>query len=123
MILEINNKYCFLGKIENINKGDSWANITVILEDGNKQNIKMEPTIIDNYEMNLVYYFETICKEREGKPYLWLISSKTLYEYVISECSKHVSNVAQGVFGAHMDVSLINHGPFTILLDSDEICR
>ena len=74
MILEINNKYCFLGKIENINKGDSWANITVILEDGNKQNIKMEPTIIDNYEMNLVYYFETICKEREGKPYLWLIS-------------------------------------------------
>ena len=81
MILEINNIYCFLGKIENINKGDSWANITVILEDGNKQNIKMEPTIIDNYEMNLVYYFETICKEREGKPYLWLISSKTLYEY------------------------------------------
>lgn len=49
--------------------------------------------------------------------------AKALYEHVIAECSKHVSNVAQGVFGAHMDVSLVNHGPFTILLDSDEICR
>lgn len=81
MILEINNNYCFLGKIENINKGDTWANVTVILEDGNKQNIKMDPIIIDNYELNLVYYFETTSREREGKPYLWLISSKTIYEY------------------------------------------
>lgn len=81
MNLELNNNYSFLGKIENINKGDNWANVTVILEDGSKQNIKMDPTIIDNYELNLVYYLETTCKEREGKLYLWLIFSKTIYEY------------------------------------------
>ncbi|MDR0361156.1 MAG: D-tyrosyl-tRNA(Tyr) deacylase [Planctomycetota bacterium] len=29
--------------------------------------------------------------------------------------------VGRGVFGAHMDVSLVNDGPVTILLDTDEL--
>lgn len=41
-----------------------------------------------------------------------------LYEYIISECRKQVENVQTGKFGADMQVSLINDGPFTILLDS-----
>ena len=44
-----------------------------------------------------------------------------LYEYIIAECSKSIPNVQSGVFGAHMDVSLVNDGPFTIVLDSAEI--
>ena len=46
-----------------------------------------------------------------------------LYEYVISKCKEQISNVEHGEFGAHMEVSLINDGPFTIVLDSDEIIR
>lgn len=45
-----------------------------------------------------------------------------LYEYIINECRKSVSVVEHGSFGADMKVSLINDGPFTIILDSDEIC-
>ena len=45
-----------------------------------------------------------------------------LYEYIIAECGKSIDNVQKGVFGAHMDVSLVNDGPFTIVLDSAEIC-
>ena len=45
-----------------------------------------------------------------------------LYEYIISEASKQVPVVEHGIFGADMKVSLLNDGPFTILLDSDEIC-
>ncbi len=45
-----------------------------------------------------------------------------LYEYIISECSKHIPIVEHGSFGADMKISLINDGPFTIILDSDEIC-
>lgn len=44
-----------------------------------------------------------------------------LYEYIISECKKHVPIVEHGSFGADMKISLINDGPFTIILDSDEI--
>ena len=44
-----------------------------------------------------------------------------MYEYIISECKKSVPNVQTGSFGADMKVSLLNDGPFTIILDSDEI--
>ena len=46
-----------------------------------------------------------------------------LYEYFIAKCQEEISNVAHGQFGAHMEVSLVNHGPFTIVLDSDEILK
>lgn len=45
-----------------------------------------------------------------------------MYEYIIAECKKQVPIVEHGSFGADMKVSLINDGPFTIILDSDEIC-
>lgn len=42
-----------------------------------------------------------------------------LYEYIIAECKKQISKVEKGIFGADMKVSLLNDGPFTIVLDSD----
>ena len=44
-----------------------------------------------------------------------------LYEYVIRECKKTVPEVQTGRFGAEMEVSLVNDGPFTILLDSEKL--
>lgn len=52
-----------------------------------------------------------------GKPDM----ANNLYEYIIAECKNKISNVQHGIFGADMKVSLINDGPFTIILDSDEI--
>lgn len=44
-----------------------------------------------------------------------------LYQYVIEQCKKEIERVEEGIFGADMKVSLVNDGPFTILLDSDEL--
>ena len=46
-----------------------------------------------------------------------------LYQYIISECRKEIDVVEEGSFGADMKVSLLNDGPFTVLLDSAEICH
>ena len=46
-----------------------------------------------------------------------------LYEYILKKCREEIPYVAHGVFGAHMIVSLENNGPFTIVLDSDEIIK
>ncbi len=46
-----------------------------------------------------------------------------LYEYVISKCKETIANVQTGSFGADMQVELENNGPFTIILDSDDICK
>ena len=46
-----------------------------------------------------------------------------IYEYIIKKCAEEIPHVAQGSFGSHMSVSLTNDGPFTIVLDSDQICK
>lgn len=43
--------------------------------------------------------------------------AKELYEYLIERAKEQVSVVEQGIFGADMKVSLVNDGPFTIILD------
>lgn len=48
--------------------------------------------------------------------------AKALYEYIIALCESKVPVVQHGVFGADMKIHLLNDGPFTIILDSDEIC-
>ncbi len=40
-----------------------------------------------------------------------------LYEYFCNECNK-VIHVEKGVFQAHMDVTLLNSGPVTIIIES-----
>jgi D-tyrosyl-tRNA(Tyr) deacylase len=52
-----------------------------------------------------------------GKPE----QAKALYEYIIEKCRQEIPTTAHGRFGADMKVSLINDGPFTIVLDSDEL--
>ena len=47
--------------------------------------------------------------------------AEELYEYLLAECSKTIPNTAGGEFGADMKVSLINNGPFTIVLDSADL--
>ena len=47
--------------------------------------------------------------------------AESLYQYIIEECKKKVPIVETGSFGAEMYVSLVNHGPFTILLDSETL--
>ncbi len=47
--------------------------------------------------------------------------AQELYEYVISRCREQVPVVEKGVFGADMKVTLTNDGPFTIILDSEDL--
>lgn len=44
-----------------------------------------------------------------------------MYEYILEKCAQSVPVVERGVFGAHMEVALTNDGPFTIILDSDDL--
>lgn len=54
---------------------------------------------------------------KAGNPNL----ANDIYQYIITKAAESISNVQTGEFGANMKVSLLNDGPFTILLDSDEL--
>ncbi|MEG0217104.1 MAG: D-aminoacyl-tRNA deacylase [Raoultibacter sp.] len=47
--------------------------------------------------------------------------ANTLYEYFVTLARKDVAHVATGTFGALMDVTLSNNGPFTLWLDTDAL--
>lgn len=44
-----------------------------------------------------------------------------LYELFLAQCRAVIPHTDAGVFGAHMDVDLRNDGPFTVMLDTDEL--
>nr|WP_027872214.1 D-aminoacyl-tRNA deacylase [[Eubacterium] cellulosolvens] len=44
--------------------------------------------------------------------------AENLYNYIVEEAKKQVDVVETGSFGADMKVSLLNDGPFTILLEN-----
>ncbi|MDD6037512.1 MAG: D-aminoacyl-tRNA deacylase [bacterium] len=54
---------------------------------------------------------------KAGNPTL----ANELYEYIIKKCREEFP-VETGSFGADMKVELLNDGPFTIILDSEELC-
>jgi len=44
-----------------------------------------------------------------------------MYEYILTKSKEFCSDIQRGEFGADMKVELLNDGPFTIILDSDEL--
>lgn len=48
--------------------------------------------------------------------------AEEMYLYIVEKCKESKIPVATGEFGAEMKVSFTNEGPFTIMLDSGEIC-
>lgn len=47
--------------------------------------------------------------------------ANALYEIIIEKCRAYIPHVQTGRFGAEMQVSLVNDGPFTIMLDSETL--
>ena len=47
--------------------------------------------------------------------------AEELYNYIADSIRPQVRKLGLGVFGADMQVSLINDGPFTVILDSEDI--
>ena len=93
-----------------------------IFEDENgKTNLSLADV---NGELLLISQFTLYANCKRGNRPSFIESgdptlAKELYEYIISKCQENVPVVEKGSFGADMKVSLINDGPFTIILDSD----
>ena len=91
-----------------------------IFEDENgKTNLSLKDV---NGELLMVSQFTLYanCKKgnrpsfiEAGEPHM----AEELYDYMIQEANNSVPVLEHGIFGADMKVSLINDGPFTIILD------
>ena len=46
-----------------------------------------------------------------------------LYEYFCSLCEAEISHVGRGIFGAEMELTIVNDGPVTIVMDSNVLLK
>ena len=98
-------------------------NLRIFEDDAGKTNLNLE-TVDGSLLIISQFTLYADCKHGNrpsfidaGKPDL----ANELYEYIIAKCKETVPTVQHGEFGADMKVSLVNDGPFTIMLDSEEM--
>lgn len=95
-----------------------------IFEDENgKTNLSLASV---NGELLLISQFTLYANCKKGNRPSFIESgapdkAEALYEYIIEKCKESVPVVERGIFGADMKVSLVNDGPFTIVLDSEQL--
>ena len=95
-----------------------------IFEDENgKSNLSLADV---NGELLLISQFTLYANCKKGNRPSFTESgapdmAENLYEYIISKCKESVPMVEIGSVGADMKVSLVNDGPFTIVLDSEQL--
>lgn len=103
---------------------DKICKLRVFADENGKTNLSLSQ--VDG-EILLVSQFTLYadCKkgnrpsfDKAGSPQL----ANQLYEYTASRFTNFVKRVQTGSFGADMKVSLLNDGPFTLVLDSETIC-
>ncbi|OAV60903.1 D-aminoacyl-tRNA deacylase [Enteractinococcus helveticum] len=79
-----------------------------------------------NAPVLVVSQFTLYADVRKGRRPSWSKAarpeqSEPLYEYFVEQLRNQGLDVATGEFGAMMDVALVNSGPFTLVIDSDEL--
>ena len=98
------------------------ANLRVFTDSEDKMNL----SILDiDGEVLAISQFTLCADVKRGSRQSFLNSAEpaeadSLYEYFCEQLKQNgVRKVEKGVFGAHMEVSLLNNGPVTILYDTD----
>ena len=97
------------------------ANLRIFCDEDGKMNRSIKD--IDG-EMLVISQFTLLANYRHGNRPDFLASAKPeeanrLYETFKTLAAAEVRRVEAGIFGAHMEVSLVNDGPVTIVMDSE----
>ena len=96
------------------------VNLRVFTDENDKMNLSLQSV---NGELLIISQFTLYGNCKEGNRPSFIEAAKPdvaipLYEYFVNECKKQIPVVQTGIFGAHMEVNLLNDGPVTIIIDS-----
>lgn len=116
-----------IGQGDNAKTVTAIADKTALLRIFADENGKMNRSVVDvGGSVLAISQFTLLADCRKGRRPAFTDAAppeiaKELYEHYIDCLKQHGLNVQAGVFAADMQVSLINDGPVTIILDSDSV--
>ena len=96
-------------------------NLRIFTDENDKMNLSLKDT---NGKLLIISQFTLYGDCKDGNRPSFIEAAKPdvaipLYEYFVSECKKQIPIVETGVFGADMKVELLNDGPVTIIIYSE----
>ena len=102
---------------------DKMCRLRIFEDEQGKTNLSLES--VDG-ELLLISQFTLYANCKRGNRPSFIEAgapdmASDMYEYIVEKCKEQVPVVERGQFGADMKVSLVNDGPFTIVLDSDTL--
>ncbi|RAP54438.1 MAG: D-tyrosyl-tRNA(Tyr) deacylase [Methanosphaera sp. rholeuAM130] len=93
--------------------------LRIFEDDNDRMNLSLLDT--DN-ELLLIPQFTLYASTKKHRPSFHKsmnpIDANELFDYFSSKCNESI-HVERGIFGAHMNVSLVNNGPVTICLEKE----
>ena len=99
---------------------DKLVNLRIFEDENDKLNL----SLLDVGGSVLQFTLYANCKKGRRPSFIDAAKpdiSSPLYDFFNKKLEEKGINVERGVFGAMMEVSLINDGPVTIILDSNEL--
>lgn len=102
---------------------DKILKLRIFADDNGKTNLSLQDV---GGEILVVSQFTLYadCKKGNRPDFLRAAGAqkaREIYEYFLERIKERTGKAESGIFGADMKVSLVNDGPFTIILDEDLI--
>ena len=112
------------GEAEAVKIADKICGLRVFEDENGKMNLNPEAAGCPN--LLIISQFTLFADCRHGRRPSFTDAgapdvANELYEYFLTLVAQDVEHVAHGIFGADMKVDLVNDGPFTIVLDTDNL--